>query len=62
MRKPQLLDTVKLTRDWPEHGVSAGQIGAIVEDATTIAVFALPREEFEVVVPWVTPVPEKAAP
>jgi hypothetical protein len=74
MRKPQLLDVIRLTSPVPEHGLSGGEIGTIVEEfdapdeayevefaddyGETIAMFSLTPAQFEVVVPWELTAPQ----
>ena len=76
MSKPQLFDVVALTSPAPEHGLVAGKTGTIVEvydapreayevefideDGYTLAVFPLTPDEFEVKIPWETPVAQAA--
>ncbi len=76
MRKPQLLDVVKLLAPAPEHGLAAGETGTIVEEfdspreaylvefsdcsGETVAMFFLEPDEFEVSVPWNATLPQGA--
>jgi hypothetical protein len=73
MRRARLFDTVRLTRDLAEHGLSAGKVGAVVEEydapdeasevefldneGYTVAVCALTPVEL----PWGAPVAHQAA-
>jgi hypothetical protein len=77
MRKARLFDTVRLTRDLPEQGLSAGRVGAVVEEyetpseayevefldeeGYTVAVCTLTPDEFDIVVPWKSPVAQHVA-
>ena len=76
MRKPQLLDVVKLLAAAPDYGLEAGETGTIVEEidrpgeahlvefsdrsGETVATFFLSPDAFEVVVPWNAAVPQAA--